>query len=259
VDEHCGTACLDCTLTDETCDGDTCVECLYDAECGDWYWCDAGSCAYCDTDLHCGAICQDCTATSEVCVSGSCEATSTVLFEEDWEDGDWNGWSSGGGSYTREVTNSTAANGTVYSFHIVGGATDHNDGIYTTVGTLQPSEISYWARSGSVSSADTYFLLNQGSTASLTHEVAFIYFNDEGWIYVAGPSTYVQTYNANVWYHIELKDISWTGKHYDIWVDGTLQSSNVPFRDTSKTSIGRIDLYNYHNSQAWWDEIVFYQ
>jgi hypothetical protein len=225
-------------------------------------------CAY---DSYCCTTSWDSLCVSEV-VSygcGTCESdtdteTDTdayLLFVEDWEDGIWNdSWTAGSGSYTREVTSAIAADSTTYSVHLVGSAeTSHCDGIYTTVGALQPSVVSYWARSGSDTAADAYFVIEQGSTADPVNCIAFIYFNASGQILIAGPNIEVQSYTANTWYKIELRDIDWAGKHYDVYVDGELRSSDVPFRDTSKTSIGRIDLYNYHDSEAWWDEIVFYE
>jgi hypothetical protein len=102
-------------------------------------------------------------------------------------------------------------------------------------------------------------VLNQGSSPDLTNEIAFIYFNASGQIQIAlGTSINLQAYSANTWYHLEMRNINWSTKRYDMYVNDVLRSSSVPFRNTTKTSIGRLDLYNYTNSTAWWDEIGFY-
>ncbi|HUT78769.1 MAG TPA: hypothetical protein VM285_13825 [Polyangia bacterium] len=197
----------------------------------------------------------NCGETSGTC-PGDCPVTT--LFWEDWEDGNWTGWTSAGGTYTRQVTSATAANGTTYSFYLQGGSNGHNDGIYRTFGALQPTRISWWARSASTGAADAYFVLNQGAAANLTNEIAFIYFNATGYIYIGGPGINVQTYSANTWYHLEMRNINWSTKRYDMYVNNVLRSSNVTFRNTSLTSLGRLDLYNFNSSTAWWDEIGFY-
>jgi hypothetical protein len=255
--------CEDTAIQSCVCDGDSqCCSDQWDSDCVDEV--EIFACGTCDADVDTDTDTDtdtDADTDTDTDSETDTETGPDVLFAEDWEDGVWDDtWIAGGGVYTREVTDATAADGTAQSLHLVGSElTDHSDGIHAVVGVLQPSEISYWARSGSTGVNDTYFVLNQGETSNLLHEVAFIYFRSTGYIHIAGPGINLQTYAADTWYQIELRDIDWTGKHYDVWVDGLLRATDVPFRDTSKTSIGRIDLYNYQDSEAWWDEIVFHE
>jgi hypothetical protein len=72
--------------------------------------------------------------------------------------------------------------------------------------------------------------------------------------YYGGHQSYA--YSANIWYHIELRDIDFSADNFDYYVNGALVMANVPFRYSGIDEISRLDIYNYTSgSQAWWDEI----
>lgn len=62
-DLHCGPTCITCP-EGLSCNGQTCITCKTDPECGSGKWCDGGKCKDCNTNDHCGAKCATCTGTA---------------------------------------------------------------------------------------------------------------------------------------------------------------------------------------------------
>ena len=181
----------------------------------------------------------------------------TAIFFDDFEDGNYSGWTAGSCSNTRSVTSSTAADGSTYSLYITGACSTHYGGLYRLFSpTLQPTRISYWARSSSTSTSDTYFVVHGSSTTGTTNQMAFIYFRSGGYITAADSATDFYSYSANVWYHIEMRNINWTAHTFDLYVNGVLDTASAPFR-ANISAIGRIDLYNFDSATGYWDEILF--
>jgi hypothetical protein len=182
---------------------------------------------------------------------------SPKIFGDNFEDGNYDGWLEGDGYGIKEVTNTTAANGTEYSYHeYESSANSHYDGIYHELGATQPGYISFYIRSGSNTTHDAYVVL----TNSLGEDVIFFFARGSGYLYVngniGGDETYA--YTAETWYHIEFKNIDFLSKAFDYYVNEALIKANIPFRDASTTEdFDRLDLYNFsEGSQAWWDEIL---
>jgi hypothetical protein len=72
-----------------------------------------------------------------------------------------------------------------------------------------------------------------------------------------GGTLALSSYATDTWYLVEMRNIDWTAKTYEIWVDNVLRSSSVPFR-YARNAVTRIDLYNYSPSTACYDYIVLY-
>jgi hypothetical protein len=192
----------------------------------------------------------------QFCSAGQCV---TALFTDDFEDGDFLGWTALGGTYTRSVTTATAADGTARSFLQTksGVSNGHNDGVYRTFSALQPTTVSWWARQSSTTRAGTYFLLY--STTTTSSYVVWHYFNDQGQIYLSQTPDVLTPYSANTWYHFELRNINWTARTYDYYINGVLTKAGATLLGTGN-SISRLDLYHYHYSPSttgYWDEIEF--
>jgi hypothetical protein len=194
--------------------------------------------------------------TNNFVASTTIEFAYSDIFEDDFEDGDYDGWLDGGGYGTKEVTNATAAKGTVYSYHEYDSPSSHYNGIYRLLGAAQPGYVSFYIRSGSTTTHDGYFVLRNSSG----DEVIFFFARGEGRFYVnadvGGDETYV--YTAETWYHIEFKNINFITKTFDYYINGVLIKAGIYFRNASFTEdITRLDLYNFsEGSQAWWDEIL---
>jgi len=271
VGQHCsGGACVDDTGVTWVNLGSACLssqECIATASSAACYLCDDPPDDYCSggnayhyyaTGSCAGGDCSYSTSMETCtygCASGSC-STSTTIFFDDFEDGNYTGWTAGTCSNTRSVTSTTAADGTTYSLYISGACSSHYGGLYHVFSpTVQPTHISYWARSSSTTLADGYFVVNGAGTPGTTNQMAFIYFNSDGYMNAADSAAAFYPYSANVWYHIELRNINWSTHRFDIYVNGILDTSSAPFR-ANISGVGRIDLYNFGASSAYWDQIL---
>lgn len=176
-------------------------------------------------------------------------------FYEDFSDGDMNGWLDGGGGFTSFVTDTTAADGTLYSLEQTGGNTSHYDGVYHTFSAITPGYISYWINSGSTSTSDTYFVIGDSNITS-NNGIIFFWARYTGYLVVNdGSTTHSLTpYNANQWYHVEFL-LDWGTTSFDCYVDGALVASNIQFRSSSTTSLTTLHLYHWEYASGHWDQI----
>ena len=173
----------------------------------------------------------------------------TVLFSDDFEDGDYAGWVTESGSYTRQVTDSVAANSSSRSLSLIGGANAHYNGVSKTFAGITPDRVEFYVRSASTTAADAYFVLKNDS-----EWVVFFYAKGDSQMGVYdGDVFHAAPYVANQWYKITFL-FNWTEQTLDYYRDDALVASNIPFRE-SGASLTRLDLYNFNDSQAWWDEI----
>jgi hypothetical protein len=192
------------------------------------------------------------------CVSGVCQ---TALFAEDWEDGDYNGWTVLSGSYTtRAVQNSVAANGTTWSLQLTkSGGGSGDDGLSRIFSTpLQPTRVSWWARAAQTNMPVAYFMMYP--TSSSSDYIAWMYFNDTSQISCRGSgSAILRPYIANQWYHIEFRNINWTSRTFDYYIDNVLVQASVGMSG-SGTAVGKLNLHDWSTSStatAYWDQIEF--
>ncbi|MBN1601842.1 MAG: choice-of-anchor D domain-containing protein [Chitinispirillaceae bacterium] len=166
-------------------------------------------------------------------------------FFDGFENGNWNNWTPGSGSYTRLVTSATAASGT-YSFTLNGSNNTHYDGVSAQFATAQtPEDISFSVRVNDNTSACGYFVLGPTSSCPI------FFFMRRGEFY-ANEYTAVY-YQPNTWYNVRFH-IDWVSRNFDLYIDGELAVSDIPFRD-QVNSFTTFYLYNYDNSQAWYDNI----
>ncbi len=181
----------------------------------------------------------------------------SLPYSDGFEDGDYNGWFEDWGYGVREVTNQTAATGQ-YSFHYnyLEYYEDHLHGIHQEFEpNSQPEYISFYIRSGSTSTSDAYFVMLD---SSWWYDIIWFFASQDGKLYINDYAYSNYSYEALQWYHIEFRNIDWSSKNFDFYVDGQLVTEDIPFRNAySVNSIGSLFLYNYSaNSEAWWDDIV---
>ncbi|PTL83502.1 hypothetical protein DAT35_13860 [Vitiosangium sp. GDMCC 1.1324] len=78
--ERCGDQCVKCPSDRPYClDGQVCVACRSDLECGDGQFCLSGECASCTTDKRCGARCGACPTESPFCLTDGTTAGSSCV------------------------------------------------------------------------------------------------------------------------------------------------------------------------------------
>jgi len=176
-----------------------------------------------------------------------------IPYVEGFENGHYNDWNVGSVSGVREVTKNTSAE-REHSFFYKNGIEGHFHGIYQNFDTgSQPEYISFYVRPGSVKLSDGYFVLRGGGLEAIwfyAYPDGTFYINDD----VGGDKSYA--YNANQWYRIEFRDIDWEAKDFDYYVDNELVKADIPFRNSLYVNdFTDLDLYNYEQSEAWWDHI----
>ncbi|MGZ3457069.1 MAG: outer membrane exchange protein TraA [Archangium sp.] len=78
--ERCGDQCVKCPSDRPYClDGQVCVECRSDLECGDGKFCLSGQCASCTTDKRCGSRCEACPTQAPFCLTDGTTAGSSCV------------------------------------------------------------------------------------------------------------------------------------------------------------------------------------
>lgn len=78
--ERCGEQCVKCPSDRPYClDGQVCVACRSDLECGDGKFCLSGECASCTTDKRCGARCGACSGETPFCLTDGTPAGSSCV------------------------------------------------------------------------------------------------------------------------------------------------------------------------------------
>jgi hypothetical protein len=174
---------------------------------------------------------------------------------DDFEDGNIDGWLSGGGPCTASATNATAGEGN-WSMEIAGGC-GHFGGRYYPIGGFQATGISVMLRPGPASSYDTYFVVGDNNITS-DFGVVFFYATGVGdWNVVGygGQNFDCGPYTPGQWYDVSF-ELDWHWRTIAVRIDGSLCAVNVPFRSTTATTLTQIHAYNHDNSSGWYDYIV---
>jgi hypothetical protein len=234
-----------CTDGDSTCNTDVCPQ--------GQPACNGTLATTCNADGS-GYVAGGTECAPQYCVDGACSAT---LFSETFEDANYDGWNLGTSTYdSRIVTNAFAANGTTYSLLLDNNSTSNTDGLYRTFGAVQPATISWWARPAQT----TYSACNVAfyPTGSATNALFTHSFSSSGQITLTHASGSVtQSYSANTWYHLEIRNINWTTRTFDYYVDGVVRGVALSFSG-SGTVVGRLDLYVASAyAIGYFDEITF--
>lgn len=181
-------------------------------------------------------------------------ALAQTTFTEGFESGTLSAWTTGSGAYSRTVTAVAPATGT-YSLSLAGGGA-YFDGISRTIAATTPSYIGFYAKAASTTALAGYFFVGDANTKSNYGLMNFTFSRTgemlvfDGWNSFSGGA-----YAANTWYHIEFKNIDWTARKYDFYVNGIRKQSGIAFRAPGSTAITQIQLGNYDNTQSWFDDI----
>lgn len=189
--------------------------------------------------------------TGTVALSALGGTTAAALFADGFEDGNFSDWSVGLGTYTRSVTSTTAAEGT-YSFTQIGGANNHYDGISHSLANLKPARIVFYVRAASTNVTCGYFVIGNAQTTSGTAIWFYMRYDGMG-IYEDTSGAHLVPYQANQWYKISFL-LNWTTYRLDYYVNDVLAYANLPFRG-NVANLTMVHLYNFDNTQAWWDGI----
>lgn len=176
-------------------------------------------------------------------------------FYDGFESGNWTPtWSPAGGTYTRSVITTSPAVGT-YCYTQT-GSSGHYQGTMATYPSSTPPTISFWVKTSTTTAANGYVIVGDANTSS-NQGILFSYFTSSGTyrIYSGSYGDYSVPATPNTWIFVELRNINFTTKTYDIWINGALGQANFGFRSQTTTSVDRVFLYNYTSATAYYDDI----
>ena len=134
----------------------------------------------------------------------------------------------------------------------------HLDGVSHSFTPDNPVNVSFNVKySGPTNLNGGYFVIGPSGIQPLNC-IAFFYISEFGTLRMFdGGSNDIQTsYTLGQWYNIEFRDIDYTNKHFDYFVDGAELGTDFPFRNLSITDAAVVHLYNFENSTAWYDDIT---
>jgi subtilase family serine protease len=180
---------------------------------------------------------------------------TNVLFSRDFESGTIADWIIQNGPYSRSIDTTSGAAGTRQSLTLKGGdGTNSYNGVSHTLPNLSPDRVEFYVKSVANNTTSGYFVA--GATKYRTNSVFHFRLDSAGVMGLTdGPGNfYAVPYSPNQWFHIRLQ-LNWIAKTIDYYVDDKLVWPNIPFCNTSLTSLAVMNLYNFDNTQAWWDQI----
>ncbi len=177
-----------------------------------------------------------------------------VPYNENFESGSFADWYNPGGEGKKLVTSLSAGEGT-YSFRYQDQTwDDHQWGIHQRLAPSQPDYVSFRLRADQNNLAAGYFTLID---AGGSYAILFFASNTGQFSLneaMGGNTNF--TYESGRWYHIEFKNMNWTARTLDYFVDGALVARGVPFAQSFANDVEYCAIYNYHQgSSAWWDDI----
>lgn len=178
------------------------------------------------------------------------------LFYDGFETGSYTPtWSVGTAPITWNVSTSNPASGT-YCVEGTGGNSSHLQGLMTTFPTATPSTISFNIYPNNPTGAHNYVL--GGDATMAANNCMFFCYVTSGQFRFVSSVTYVHTATVlNQWMYVELRNINWVARTFDIYINSSLVYTSFPFRTATQNTISRIHLYNFTSGTLGrWDNIT---
>jgi hypothetical protein len=181
-----------------------------------------------------------------------------TTYVDNFETGNLSLWTTIGTTITTSASNVMPAEG-VYSCKIDGGGA-FMQGISRSFTSITPSTMSWYIKP--TGSGQSNYLVAGDATITASKSMVFCYWNGAtNEIVFTGANlatTFSTTTTANVWHLIELKNINFSTRRYDIYVDGVLKQANFAFRSNLVNSLERVHLFNRDaGTSGLWDDIKF--
>lgn len=127
----------------------------------------------------------------------------------------------------------------------------------------QPRYVSYWVRPGSSTGTSGCFSLEDGYFDDYAKKWAWspiisILAEEGGKLSANGSLSggdKTVPFTPKAWHHIELRNINWTTRTFDYWVNGSVIKTGIPFMGTGTQAV-RAHIYNNTiQGESWWDEL----
>ncbi|PCJ79766.1 MAG: hypothetical protein COA57_15385, partial [Flavobacteriales bacterium] len=181
-------------------------------------------------------------------------STGNSIFYNGFESGNISTWFDEGGTYTKQISTTAPAAGS-YGVEMINGVSGHLDGLSHTFTSSTPDYASFKIKNTSTTEYGSFVVIGNNPTGVTTNTLIYLFMSTSGQFYI--NTTYYGTYSANQWYQIELQNIDWTAKTYDLYLDGVLLVASLSFRDVSLTSVNEVHLYKWTStSTAYFDDIT---
>jgi len=181
----------------------------------------------------------------------------TALLDASFEGGGLEGFvAESSTDATVAVDATTGADGTTHSLKVTGGS-GFRSGVAQAFSSIQPSYIGYFMKLETVEERLTgYFTFENSSTEAFMGGVLVAY-NSLG---AFGGRVDVPLI-ADKWVRIEMRNIDWAKRSYDLYVDCVRVAESLPLGFEAGDDIDRIDLFNNLQDTSaepsvWFDEIV---
>ncbi len=174
-------------------------------------------------------------------------------FYDDFETGSFNSpWLAGTG-HTVTISNVTPAEG-AFSMDMTGLSAFYA-GPNVQFTSSQPTSMEWWAKTNNVTAANGYFVVGDANIAS-NNGIVFCYFNATSSLRFFNSAGYNYAITANTWYHIELKNINWTAKTFDIYINNVIWQTAFAFRSPASTDMTQLQVFNLSSATSSYDKIV---
>ncbi len=184
---------------------------------------------------------------------GTVSAQCVQLFNQGFESGTFAlPWVAGAG-YTNTIPSVSAPSGT---FNLMAsGTSGFYVGNYATFTSGQPIYMSWWMRTDVTNAANGYVVVGDANIVS-DNGVVFCYFNATSGLRFFNTTGYNHPITANTWYHVEARNMNWTTRTMDIYINNALILTGWAFRSPTATAVDRVHLFNLSASNAEYDEFI---
>lgn len=184
------------------------------------------------------------TQCAASCAGGACVP---ALFAETFEDGDALGWSQVTGSDVSVLAGSAAPPSSL-GLRLSGQ-------LRQVLPAQQPTSVSVWIYGETTGSTDAVEFRLFGSTdgvpnAQVGNLISLTTANGE---LKVGTKRY--TFTPGRWYHVELENMNWTTRTFDLRLDGALVAIALPFEGPKFNFVESVWISS--TGYAYFDEIVF--
>jgi hypothetical protein len=150
--------------------------------------------------------------------------------------------------------NTGAPVGGYYLNHAATGTNSFYQGTYATFTPAQPTYFSFWMRTNTTTAANGYVVIGNSNIGS-DNGILFCYFNATSGLRFFNTTGYNHPITANTWYHVEARNVNWSTRVMDIYVNNALILSSWAFRSTTAMDVDRVHLFSLSASSPDYDDV----
>lgn len=140
------------------------------------------------------------------------------------------------------------------------GNVSHSNHMYQQFAPINPKEISWYVKMDTVAvGASGYIVVGDSALATNSGAcVVFAYINTTGTplnpvftVFANSTVSYNQPYIVGTWLKVEVKNINYTTRRFELWVNDTLRNDTFPFRSPSLNNVSYVRTYTLSNSLVY--------